>query len=397
MKRVTSMEWERTTWLEEHEAGESISEIARRHQISRKALYKWIERYEEKGLEGLVDRSRAPKKHPNQVDAIWHERVSAARQLHRQWGPRKLYPWLEEKYGASQLPSESTIGRLLQELGLNRRRRPTPRSKATGPLWPADQPNEVWAVDFKGWRRTGDGKRCEPLTMTDQATRYLLCCQILPSIRTELVRPVMERVFREHGLPQRMRSDNGAPFASNGGCGLTELAAWWIELGIECERIEPGCPQQNGRHERMHRTLQEATMQPPAATLRRQQARFDAFVHEYNHERPHEALGLAPPARFYSRAARDYPNRTPEPEYGRDWQVRKVDDGGHARFSDRLFVSHALTGKYIGFEPAEAGLWRVWFYRHWLGMWEPRIRRLWRPGDWKKKQRRSELTKGNSV
>jgi putative transposase len=282
------MEWERESWLEEYEAGEPVTEIARRHGISRKALYKWIGRYQEYGLEGLRDLSRAPHQRPNQVEPVWRERVRAVRQAHPRWGARKLAYKLEQQYGAEAAPSASTIGRLLQEMGLSQAKRRMPRANGSGPLWDAQQPNEVWAVDFKGWCRTGDGKHCEPLTITDQATRYLLCCRGLESIRSELVRPVIERVFAEYGLPQRMRSDNGPPFASNGACGLTELSVWWIELGIECERIQRGRPQQNGRHERMHRTLKEATMQPPAATLRQQQARFNSFRQEYNEHRPHE-------------------------------------------------------------------------------------------------------------
>jgi putative transposase len=376
------MEWERKSWMEEYEAGESISEIARRHRISRKALYKWIGRYQELGAEGLEDQSRAPRQHPNQIAEIWRERIRAVRQGHPHWGPYKLHPVLQKNYQGEAIPSASTIQRILQEMGLSRSRRRITRAKGTGRLWNAEEPNEVWAVDFKGWCRTGDGRRCEPLTLMDQASRYLLCCQGLGSTRTELVRPVMERVFRQYGLPERIRSDNGAPFGSNGACGLTELSVWWIELGVECERIRPGHPQQNGRHERMHRTLKEATMQTPAATLRKQQARFDAFCREYNQERVHEGLGLATPAEVYWPSRRSYPERVAEPEYDATWEVRKVADGGGVRwFCDRQFVSHALTGKYVAFEPLGEELWRVWFHRHWLGIWEPRRRRLWRPAE----------------
>lgn len=251
-------------------------------------------------------------------------------------------------------------------------------------LGTTEQPNAIWAVDFKGWCYTGDGTHCEPLTVTDYATRYLLCCQGLESIRTELARPVLERTFREYGVPQRMRSDNGPPFASNGACGLTELSVWWIELGIGCERIQPGHPQQNGRHERMHRTLQEETMQRPAATMRRQQALFDTFRREYNEQRPHEALGQVVPAALYSPATHPYPHRIAVPEYPHDWQVRKVQDGGQVSWTGmrrRWFLSHALTGKYVGLEPlAQEQQWRVWFYRQWLGLWDARRWRLWRPG-----------------
>jgi transposase InsO family protein len=376
------MEWERKSWIEKYEAGESISEIAREHQISRKALYKWIERYREWGAEGLEDRSRAPHQCPNQVAGIWRERIRAVRQRHPHWGPYKLYPILQKSCAGEAVPSASTIQRILQEMGMSRSRRKISRAKGTGPLWNAQEPNEVWAVDFKGWCRTGDGRRCEPLTLMDQASRYLLCCQGLDSTRSELVRPVMEKVFRQYGVPERIRSDNGPPFGSNGDCGLTELTVWWIELGVECERIRPGHPQENGRHERMHRTLQEATMESPATTLRQQQARFDAFCREYNQERAHEGLGLATPAEVYRPSPRSYRERIGEPPYEQAWEVRKVADGGSFRwFCGRQFVSHALTGKNVGFEPAGEQLWRVWFYRHWLGIWEPRERKLWRPAE----------------
>jgi putative transposase len=382
LERVVSMEWERKTWMEEYETGESISEIARRHQVSRKALYKWIQRYQEGGPEGLGDRRRAPHQHPNQVAEIWRERVRAVRQQHPHWGPYKLRPLLNHRYGSEEVPSASTIQRILQEMGMIQKRRRILRAKGSGPLWDAQEPNEVWAVDFKGWCRVGNGTRCEPLTLMDQATRYLLCCRGLDSTRTELVRPVMERVFREHGMPERIRSDNGPPFGSNGACGLTELSVWWIELGVECERIRPGHPQENGRHERMHRTLQEATMESPATTLRKQQARFDAFCREYNEERVHEGLGLATPTEVYQASPRAYPERVAEPAYDKAWEVRKVQDGGRLRWSSyRLFVSHALAGKYVGFEPVGEDLWRLWFYRHWLGIWETRERRLWRPAE----------------
>jgi hypothetical protein len=210
-------------------------------------------------------------------------------------------------------------------------------------LQEAEQPNQIWAIDFKGWCRTGDGARCEPLTITDQASRYLLCCQGLNSTRTEVVRPVMEGVFERYGVPARMRS----------------------------ERIQAGRPQQNGRHERMHRTLKEATMDPPAATFRQQQRRFDEFREEYNQARPHEALGQRVPASLYVPAAVSYTGKILEPDYPAHWPVRKVSDGGHMRWmSQRIFISHALTGKHLGWEPVAEGVWKIWFYKHWLGNWE---------------------------
>lgn len=380
MRRVGSMLWEREKWVLEYEGGERIAEIARRHEVSRRTVHKWIARHAEFGEEGLRELSRAPHEHANAVDAVWRERVRAVRQEHPRWGAPKLLWELEQRYGGEEVPSESTIGRLLREMGLSRMRKNRMKAHGTGPLWEAQQANEVWSVDFKGWCRTRDGMRCEPLTISDQASRYLLCCQALESQRTELVRPVMARVFRDCGVPERIRSDNGSPFASQGGCGLTELSVWWIELGIVWERIEPGRPQQNGRHERMHRTLKEETMQPPAATLRQQQRRMEEFQREYNERRPHQALGQRVPASMWKPAWRAYRERVREPEYESGWVVRKIEDGGQASWSKkRMFVSHALRGKRVGFEPLADGMWRLWFYRQWLGIWDERSLRLWRP------------------
>jgi putative transposase len=376
------MEWEREEWIREYDSGETISGIAERHGISRKAIYKWIARYEASGLAGLEDASRAPQKHPQAVSELWRERIRAARQEHLRWGAPKLAWLLKQRYPEESQPSASTVGRVLRDSGLSQRRRRI-RAHGTGDLAEAEQANQTWAIDFKGWCLTGDGVRCEPLTITDQATRYLLCCQALGSTSEARVRPVMERIFEEYGLPERIRSDNGAPFASRGECGLTRLSAWWIELGIACERIEPGHPQQNGRHERMHRTLKEATMQPPSATLRQQQRCMEMFRREFNEQRPHEALGQRVPASLYTPSPRAYSRRTPEPEYPAAWARRRIFDGGQYRWLRRkVFVSHALMHKQVGFEPVQDGLWRVWFYRHWLGMWDERARRFWRPREW---------------
>jgi len=385
------MEWERQTWMEEYEAGERISAIAQQHGVSRRTIHKWIERWQQSGLEGLQELSRAPHQHPQAVAEVWKERVRAARQQHPRWGAPKLAWLLKQGREEGEVPSLSTIGRILRESGLSRVQRAKPRTPDTGELKQAEQPNQVWAIDFKGWCRTGDGIKCEPLTISDQASRYLLCCQGLTSTRTELVRPVMERVFERYGIPARMRSDNGSPFASVGECGLTELSVWWMELGMECERIRPGRPQQNGRHERMHRTLKEATMEPPAATFRQQQRRFDEFREEYNQARPHEALGQRVPASLYVPAAVAYSRKIAPPEYPSHWPVRKVDGGQMRWMSQRIFISHALTGKNLGWEPVGEGTWKVWFYKHWLGTWEQDDKRFWRPAELLQRQRRGKV------
>jgi putative transposase len=391
------MEWEREQWIAEYGGGESISEIARRHGISRKTLYKWIERHEAAGPAGLEDLSRVPHRHPQAVSELWRERIRAARQEHRRWGAPKLAWLLGQKYPQESIPSVSTLGRVLRDSGLSRPRRRN-RVHGTGALEPAAEANQVWAIDFKGWCRTGDGARCEPLTITDQASRYLLCCQALPSNTGTWVRAAMETIFERYGLPERILSDNGSPFASRSEYGLTRLSVWWLELGIDCERIDPGRPQQNGRHERMHRTLAEATMQPPAATLRQQQKRMDLFRKEFNEERPHQALGQQVPASRYRPSPRSYSRRVIAPDYPRDWPQRTVFGGGQFPWhSHRVFVSHALENKRVGFEPVEDGLWRVWFYRLWLGMWEERSLRLWRPRDWERQRARRSASPGSAA
>lgn len=381
------MEWERKNWIEEYEAGERIAEIARKWQVSRQSVHKWIVRFEDFGEEGLRELSRAPREHPQAISELWQERICGVRAEHARWGAPKLHRVLEERYGVAGVPSESSIGRVLKQRGMTMPRGYRARAHGTGKLHSAVEPNQVWAIDFKGWCRTGDGQRCEPLTLTDLASRYLLYCQALPSQRIEVVRPVLERLFRTYGLPERMRSDNGSPFASKGECGLTGLSVWWIELGIGCERIEPGCPRQNGSHERMHRTLKEATMQPPAGSLRAQQRRLDQFRQEFNEQRPHQALGQQRPVEVYRNSEREFPPRIQPPQYGSGWQVRVVAEGGQVRHHGwRWFLSHALTGKQVGLEAVEEGLWNVWFYRHWLGVWDQRAARLWRPRQWEKRQ-----------
>ena len=390
------MDWEREQWIEQIEAGASVSEVAEQYQVSRKTLYKWMERYRGYGQEGLRDLSRAPQQHPQAVSELWRERIRAARQQRPRWGAPKLAWWLEQQYRGEQAPSVSTIGRVLHDSGLSHSRRRI-RAQGTGPFEPADKANEVWAVDFKGWCRTGDGVRCEPLTISDQATRYLLCCQSMPSTRTAPVQAVMERVFLTYGLPERIRSDNGSPFAVRGECGLTELAVWWIELGIHSERIDPGHPQQNGRHERMHRTLQEATMQPPASTARKQQQRLDEFRRDYNEQRPHQALGQRVPASLYVPSERIYRRGLAQVDYG-NWPVRQVCSGGKIGFQkEGIFVSHALRGKLVGLEQIDERCWNLWFHRHWLGVFEQGGGGLWRPRAWAAQRARRSASQGSAA
>ena len=376
------MPWEESDVMEQRyrcvelwrDDGESVTELAERFGVTRKTVYKWIERYELGGMEALADRSRRPLVQPGRTEAEIEEAVLDLRRGHPSWGPEKLKRWLERHLPEHRWPARSTIGLILKRGELSgkrkRRRHATPSSE---PLAHATKANQVWSIDFKGWFVCGNGERCDPLTVSDAATRYLLCCQALEATDTAAVQAEMTRVFRRYGVPERLRSDNGSPFASTGLGGLTKLSVWWIKLGIVPERIEPGEPQQNGRHERMHRTLKQETAKPPAASLAQQQKRFDEFVRIYNGQRPHEALGGATPSDHYEGSTREFPERLPEIDYPSGVQVRKADQDGKVRWKQaRCRVGHALAHEWIGVEPVAEELARVWFGPVLLGLIDER-------------------------
>jgi len=361
--KETGVQEERLRLCLEFEARElSRAAICRRYGVSGKTGYKWFAAYKRLGVAGLADRSRAPHNQPHAVDAETVGAILGARAQHPSWGERKLKAWLEREQSGRKWPCASSIGAVLKRYGLTsppqRRRRASPSQQ---PLAEARDANEIWAIDFKGWFRTGDGRRCDPLTLSDVHTRYLLRCQGVDETGAAFVRPLLEAAFREYGLPARIRSDNGPPFASTGVGGLSRLSVWWLRLGIALERIEPGHPEQNGRHERMHRTLKQETAQPPQRTLRAQQRAFDRFRLEYNEERPHEALEMATPGSLYAPSARPFPGRLPEMEYPAGFAMRIVERHGdvHWRYG-RFFLGEALAGETVGLEELEDG-WRVWF------------------------------------
>lgn len=355
--------------------------LCRGFGVSRRIGYKWLERYRQLGVEGLRDQSHAPRSHPNLVEEATAERIIALRQEHPTWGPRKLRAWLSEREPRWQLPAASTVGELLKRRGLvvrrERQRRPD-RTPHTTPLAHAAASNDVWCIDYKGDFSVGDGTRCYPLTVTDAYSRYLLRCQGERAVGGNETWRALESAFREYGLPSRIRSDNGPPFASNSVCGLTTLSVWWIRLGILPERIKPGRPDQNGRHERMHRTLGEETLCPPQPNLRRQQRAFDDFRRVYNEERPHEALGQKPPSRFYTTSPRPFPRRLPEIDYAPHIDVRRVHSKGYVRWrnSADLYLSEALIGEHVGFEPIDFGIWRVVFGPLVLAYWSEPLAHL---------------------
>lgn len=362
--KVSGVVEERTRFVLDHERGLwTVAELCRHYGIARKTGYKWAERFAAQGLEGLKDLSRVPARHPNQTPSALEEQVVALRRAHMRWGPRKLKAVLERDWPKLLWPAASTIGDLLKREGLVVEKRP--RSKTppyTQPFAAADGPNQVWCADFKGWFRTGEGERIDPLTITDAHSRYLLRCQAVEKTDTEAVRAICEAAFREYGLPRAIRTDNGAPFASRAIAGLSRLAVYWMKLGIVPERIQPGHPEQNGRHERMHRTLKEETATPAAANRRAQQRAFDRFRREYNQQRPHEALGQRTPSSVYAPSARRYPDRVPEPEYDEGVEVRRVQKHGEFNWKHQhVFLSETLAGERVGLAPLDERYWCVHF------------------------------------
>lgn len=349
--------------------GERMSDLCVEFGVSRKTGYKLKHRYDALGVGGLEDQSRAPRHHPHRTPPELRELIEGARRAHPTWGPRKLKVMLAERTGRP-LPSASTIGTILERAGLSVRR---PRRRRVGagatPLTGAAAPNDVWCIDYKGQFRLGDQSYCYPLTVTDQYSRYLLECEAMAAINAEHARHALELLFRAHGLPRVMRSDNGAPFASTGLRGLSTLSVYWMRLGIRPERIRPAHPQDNGQHERMHRTLKQATTRPARANLLQQQEAFDAFVAEFNTERPHEALDMRRPAELYSSSPRPYPERLPEPTYPMHDDVLSVSAKGAIRLQRhrQLYLSQALAGQLVGIREAIDGRWLVSFLHLDLG------------------------------
>jgi transposase InsO family protein len=347
-----------------------MSELCRTYEISRKTGYKWSDRFKQHGHADLIDRRRACTSHPNAVAEEIVLLLIGARKQHPFWGPRKILAWLAAKYPRLDLPVASTVGVILKRHGLTKPRRSRQRAKPyTEPFLGCDAPNAVWCADFKGSFALGNSRRCNPLTISDAYSRYLLRCEGLSRTDEGQVRPIFESAFCEFGRPLAIRTDNGPPFATIAKAGLSRLAIWWIKLGIRPERIAPGKPQQNGRHERMHRTLKAETTKPPARTLSEQQLVFDRFRREYNEERPHEALGQRPPWSAYEASNRRYPIRLQEPEYPNGYRVRKVRDDGTLNWQGRaLYVAEALAGEYVGIEEISNDAWRVYFADVALGL-----------------------------
>ena len=349
--------------------GDAMSEVCREFGISRKTGYKIYDRYKEHGLEALSDRSRRPVRYANQLPAPIEAMIVAFKREKPHWGARKIRELLVRRLdGDLRVPAKSTIHAVLHRHDLVASPgRPRQRARGTA-LSAGLAPNDLWCADFKGEFKLGDGRYCYPLTVTDQASRYLLMCEALESVREELSVTAFEQLFRERGLPRAMRSDNGVPFASpNGLYGLSKLSVWWLRLGIEIERIKPGKPQQNGRHERMHLTLKKEATRPAGRNSLQQQARFDAFVAEFNTERPHEALQMKTPAEVYSPSPRPYQG-LPElsyPMHDRDIMVTAC--GRLCMHRKRINISTVLAGQRLGVKEVDEGIWLVSFMHYDLG------------------------------
>lgn len=380
------MSWKETCPMQEriemvhwHRSGRySVVELAAAFGVSRKTVYKWLGRYAHGGVEGLQERPRSPHRHPNATPAVVVAAVLRAKARHPKWGPAKLHPEPQEPPEITQRwPAVSTRGAVLKRHGLvavrRTRRRVTPWSQ---PFQQCHGPNDVWSADFKGWFRTKDGSRCDPLTVSDAFSRVLLGCRVVARPDYSHVRPVFEEIFQEYGLPLAIRTDNGPPFASVAAGGLSPLSIWWIKLDIVPERIRPGHPEQNGRHERLHGTLEREALRPPAPTLRAQQARFNAFRAEYNTQRPHQALGQVPPATLYTPSPRPYPQHLFEPHYPETAAVRRVRHNGEMKWHGQLvFVSQALAGELVALTETEQG-WLVRFGPIALGTLRPKMAHL---------------------
>lgn len=356
------LEWERRWNANEGEV--NISELCREFGISRECGYKWIERYREANhdVRAVEERSRRPHHSPTVTDEATQALIVAARKAHPRWGPRKLRAWLMERFPGKPMPSDSAVAVILKRHGMvrpaKRRRLRSPDTTVSPPFVDCDAPNRVWCVDFKGWFRTRDGVKCYPLTITDAYSRYVLRCEAMTDPDGRGVFAVFDSAFKEFGLPDAIRSDGGPPFASTGPAGLTRLSVWWLELGIRVERIAPGKPQQNGRHERMHRTLKaDVEIQ---ANVNRQQRAFDLWRREFNDERPHEALAMKTPAKVYGPSSHRYPRKLLKFEPSTWNYAAQVDKSGFIRFARRkVFVSSALRHINVELERVAETKWKV--------------------------------------
>ncbi len=365
-KKVLPMEERARFVLEVEKAEMSVAELCRRYGVSRKTGYKWIRRYWAEGLDGIRERRSRPHSCPHKTNQDWEMRIITERVKHPSWGPKKTRELLLRSGLGGKVPAASTIGDIIKRAGLvSTRRRRRRKTYYSGPLTEAKYPNHVWAVDYKGWFRTGDGKRCEPLTISDLYSRYVLEVRGLADQSYEGARGSFEGVFEEYGLPEIIRSDNGGPFSSRGAGGLSRLSVWWVLLGIKPEFIAKGHPEQNGVHERMHLTLKKEATIPASKNLRGQQGRFDRWRKEFNEKRPHEALDMKTPSQEYCGSSRRYErgvNNKKQINYPDGYELRRVRTNGEIKWRGRRrFIGDALKGVLVGIKKVEDGHHQVYF------------------------------------
>lgn len=355
----------------------SIAELAERFSISRKTAHKWINRYRECGQAGLEERSRRPGSCPWQTPPAIAEELIALRKAHPRWGPKKLLEMMARREGGRRLPAISTAAKILAQEGLVKARRRYRRAHPGCPKSKPQGPNDIWAADYKGQFRLKNGSYCFPLTVSDLGSRFILGIDAHPAISLEHTRAHFRRLFEEYGLPERIRTDNGVPFASNALARLSQLSVWFIKLGIYPELIEPGKPQQNGVHERMHRTLKQEATIPPCSSLKGQQRKFNAFRKEFNEERPHEAIGMKRPAELYRLSHRQLPKKIEVYDYPGHYLVRRVSRAGTIRvLHNQIFVSNTLHEDYVGLEEVDDGVYDLYFCFYQIGRYDLRENKI---------------------
>ena len=371
--KVSHLVMERTVFIHRLQTGEKMTDLCQEYGISRKTGYKFLERFERHGVTGLNDQSRRPgrlaRATPQSVEAL----ILEMRHERPTWGAAKIREVLSKRHPGHRFPVRSTIHEILDRNGLikNKKRLSKFPHHPTS-LKDAQSPNDLWCADFKGQFRLGNRTYCFPLTITDYVSRSILACEGLENVQTEGAQEAFEIAFKEYGLPRTIRSDNGAPFSTRGLLGLSRMSIWWLKLGIEHERITPGKPQQNGRHERMHRTLKQETTKPPCQNFLQQQERFDLFVHDFNTVRPHEGLNMATPSSQYKPSERPFPRYLPEPDYPDcDYtcyvnRTGKVFVPGYQNFN----LSMILAGESVGLQQVEDDLWDVAFMNLKLGTYD---------------------------
>jgi transposase InsO family protein len=347
----------------------SVTDLSHKYGISRPTVYKWLGRYNRYGIEGLKERSRSPRHCPHRTSRKIIDLVIQEKLKNRKRGPRKVRAQIKRKYPELDLPAVSTIGYWLKKEGLvEQRKKRLHVPPYTEPFSECKEPNDVWSIDYKGQFHMQNGRICYPLTVSDNYSRFLLGCKALKGPRYDPTRRFMESIFREYGLPEAMRSDNGTPFAGRCIGGLSRLMVWWILLGIIPERIRKGCPQENGRHERMHRTLKSDALNPVACNLREQQKAFDVYRHDYNNDRPHESLNDKTPSDYYKKSSRPYVENPHPPEYDNNYLVRQVRHCGEIKFvGKRFYLTELLAGQPVGLREIEDGLWQIQFSFYVLG------------------------------